>query len=144
MICQLNEEFLSPRCNLTMPVQPLPSQPRIIDLSVPLSDQSASEPFPASIRYVDHAEGASQMESLFGITAADLVYSQGGGWAIEEIQAKFLDCSSLALPTGAANELPELLTNLEDSGHPSRMADLLRGDSPEFSRVTGSTSGLAD
>ena len=53
------------------------------------------------------------------------------GVTIEEIQAKFLDCSSLALPTGAANELLKLLTNLEDSGHTSRMADLLRGDSPE-------------
>ncbi len=67
--------------------RPLSNSPRIIDLSVPLSHQSASEPFPASIRYIDHAEGANQMQSLFGVTAADLVFSEGGGWAVEEIQA---------------------------------------------------------
>jgi kynurenine formamidase len=72
---------------LSMAPSLLSKQPRIIDLSVPLSHQAPGEPFPASIRYVDHAEGAAEMQSLFGITAADLVYSQGGGWAIEEIQA---------------------------------------------------------
>ena len=70
-----------------MPDPPLPHRPRMIDLSVPLSHQSTSEPFPASIRYIDHAEGAAQMQSLFGITTDQLVFSAGGGWAIEEIQA---------------------------------------------------------
>ena len=41
--------------------------PRLIDLSVPLTHQATSEPFPASIRYVDHAEGAAQMQQLFGV-----------------------------------------------------------------------------
>ena len=77
----------------------LSRQPRIIDLSVPLSHQAPGEPFPASIRYVDHAEGAAQMQSLFGITAADLVYSQGGGWAIEEIQAITLSLIHISEPT---------------------------------------------
>ena len=61
--------------------------PRLIDLSVPLTHQATSEPFPASIRYVDHAEGAAQMQQLFGVDPEQLVYSDGGGWAIEEIQA---------------------------------------------------------
>jgi kynurenine formamidase len=61
--------------------------PQIIDLSVPLEDQAVSEPFPASIRYIDHAEGGRQMEALFGVRREDLVYSDGNGWAIEEISA---------------------------------------------------------
>ena len=61
---------------------------RIIDLSVPLSHQAASEPLPASIRYIDHAgEGLAQMRQFFGIRPEDLVYSHGQGWAIEEISA---------------------------------------------------------
>ncbi len=61
---------------------------RIIDLSVPLSHQAASEPLPASIRYIDHAgEGLAQMQQFFGIRPEDLVYSHGQGWAIEEISA---------------------------------------------------------
>ncbi|HVT29255.1 MAG TPA: cyclase family protein, partial [Lacipirellulaceae bacterium] len=61
---------------------------RIIDLSVALAHQAASEPLPASIRYIDHAgEGLQQMRHFFGVTPDDLVYSQGQGWAIEEIHA---------------------------------------------------------
>jgi kynurenine formamidase len=60
----------------------------IIDLSVPLADQAASEPMPAKIHYVEHAgEGLEQMQQFFGVTPDDLVYSDGQGWAIEEIQA---------------------------------------------------------
>ena len=60
----------------------------LIDLSVPLEHQSASEPIPGSIHYVKHDdEGLKQMQDFFGITPEDLVWSQGQGWAIEEIQA---------------------------------------------------------
>lgn len=61
---------------------------RIVDLSVPLEHLAASEPMPAKIRYVRHAEeGLAQMQQFFGVTPADLVYSNGEGWAVEEIQA---------------------------------------------------------
>ena len=61
---------------------------RIIDLSVPLEHESASEPLPARIRYIEHgAEGLAQMQQFFGVSRADLVYSGGLGWAIEEITA---------------------------------------------------------
>ncbi len=61
---------------------------RLIDLSVPLAHQAPSEPMPADIHYVTHdAEGRAQMERFFGVRPADLVYSEGQGWAIEEIRA---------------------------------------------------------
>jgi kynurenine formamidase len=61
---------------------------RIVDLSVPLEHMAPSEPLPAKIHYVRHAEeGLAQMQQFFGVTPADLVYSDGQGWAIEEIQA---------------------------------------------------------
>jgi kynurenine formamidase len=60
---------------------------RLIDLSVPLAHEAVSEPMPAQIRYVSHAEGRGQMQLFFGIKSEDLVYSEGLGWAVEEIQA---------------------------------------------------------
>lgn len=61
---------------------------RIVDLSVPLEDNAASEPLPARIHYVRHAEeGLAQMRQFFGVQTEDLVYSNGQGWAVEEIQA---------------------------------------------------------
>lgn len=61
---------------------------RIIDLSVPLAHQASSEPMPADIHYVTHeAEGREQMERLLGVRPEDLVYSNGLGWAIEEVRA---------------------------------------------------------
>lgn len=61
---------------------------QIIDLSVALEHQAASEPLPASIHYIDHAgEGLAQMRQFFGVRPEDLVYSQGQGWAVEEIRA---------------------------------------------------------
>lgn len=55
----------------------------LIDLSVPLEHQSASEPVPGSIHYVKHEdEGLKQMQNFFGITPEDLVWSQGQGLAI--------------------------------------------------------------
>jgi kynurenine formamidase len=63
-------------------------QLRLIDLSVPLEDASASEPLPGRIRYVTHeAEGLAQMRQLLGVRPEDLVLSGGLGWAVEEVQA---------------------------------------------------------
>jgi kynurenine formamidase len=61
---------------------------RIIDLSVPLEHQASSEPMPADIHYVTHeAEGRDQIQQFLGIRPEDLVYSDGLGWAVEEIRA---------------------------------------------------------
>src|SRR6478609_1604199 len=61
---------------------------RLIDLSVPLQHEAASEPMPAKIHYVTHgAEGLAQMQQFFGVRPEDLVWSGGKGWAIEEIHA---------------------------------------------------------
>ena len=59
----------------------------LIDISVPLSDNAISEPFPAKIEYLDHQYGGSQMQELFGVSRQDLAVSDGGGWAIEKIEA---------------------------------------------------------
>jgi kynurenine formamidase len=61
---------------------------RLIDLSVPLEHQATSEPLPAQIHYVRHdAEGLQQMQHLFGVQPADLAWSGGLGWAVEEVEA---------------------------------------------------------
>lgn len=61
---------------------------RLIDLSVPLEHQAASEPMPAQVRYARHdAEGLQQMRQLLGVRPEDLVWSKGLGWAVEEVQA---------------------------------------------------------
>jgi kynurenine formamidase len=61
---------------------------RLIDLSVPLQHEAASEPMPARIHYVRHdTEGLDQMRQFFGVKAEDLVWSGGLGWAVEEVRA---------------------------------------------------------
>ena len=61
---------------------------RLIDLSVPLEHQAASEPVPAQIRYARYdGEGLRQMQQYLGVRPEDLVYSGGLGWAVEEVQA---------------------------------------------------------
>jgi kynurenine formamidase len=61
---------------------------RLIDLSVPLENDAVSEPLPGQIRYLTHeAEGLEQMKRFFGIKPEELVYSEGLGWAVEEVQA---------------------------------------------------------
>jgi kynurenine formamidase len=61
---------------------------RIIDLSVPLEDAAAHEPLPARVAYVTHeGQGLQQMRQFFGVRPEDLVYSNGLGWAVEEVQA---------------------------------------------------------
>jgi kynurenine formamidase len=60
---------------------------RLIDLSVPLEDNAASEPMPAQIHYVRHdGEGLAQMQRYFGVRPEDLVWSGGRGWAVEEVR----------------------------------------------------------
>jgi kynurenine formamidase len=61
---------------------------RLLDLSVALEDSAVSEPMPARIRYVTHeGDGLAQMRQFFGVKPEDLVYSNGLGWAVEEVQA---------------------------------------------------------
>src|SRR5262245_47385442 len=61
---------------------------RLIDLSVPPKHDAVSEPLPAKVHFVRHdAEGLQQMQQFFGVKAADLVWSNGLGWAVEEVQA---------------------------------------------------------
>jgi kynurenine formamidase len=61
---------------------------RLIDLSVPLEDGAVSEPLPPKVRYLTHdKEGLAQMRQFFGVAPADLVWSGGLGWAVEEVQA---------------------------------------------------------
>lgn len=64
------------------------SQFQLIDLSVPLEHLAAHEPLPAEIEYIDHAgQGLAQMQQFFGVAPADLSYSGGLGWAVEQISA---------------------------------------------------------
>ena len=61
---------------------------RLIDLSVPLEHDAVSEPMRPSIRYCTHdGEGPRQIQHFLGVRPEDLVYSQGLGWAVEEVQA---------------------------------------------------------
>jgi kynurenine formamidase len=60
---------------------------RLIDLSVPLENDAVSEPAPPHIRYLAHEEGREQMQHVFGVRPQDLVYSDGRGWAVEEVRA---------------------------------------------------------
>ena len=61
---------------------------RMIDLSVPLAHNAVSEPIPAEIHYVRHDdEGLQQMRQFFGVKSEDLVWSDGKGWALEEVRA---------------------------------------------------------
>jgi kynurenine formamidase len=61
---------------------------RLIDLSVPLHSDAVSEPIPPHIQYARHdGEGLEQMRRFLGVKPEDLVYSDGLGWAVEEVRA---------------------------------------------------------
>jgi kynurenine formamidase len=56
---------------------------RLVDLSAPITQDSADTPEPlrTDIEFLDHAEGARQIEALVGVPASLL--RDGEGWAIE-------------------------------------------------------------
>ena len=60
---------------------------RLIDLSVALQNDAAGELIPPKIDYIGHEAGAQAMLQIFGCKREDLVYSQGKGWAVENIAA---------------------------------------------------------
>jgi kynurenine formamidase len=59
---------------------------RLIDLSVSLEHDAVGEMFKPNIEYVTHAEGGlTAMIQTFGATPEDFVYSNGQGWAVENL-----------------------------------------------------------
>ena len=61
-------------------------QLRLIDLSVSLEHEAAGEMMKPRIDYVTHSTGGLQsMIDVFEATAADFVYSNGHGWAVENL-----------------------------------------------------------
>jgi kynurenine formamidase len=58
---------------------------RLIDLSVAIEHDAAGEMSPTKVEYVEHEAGARGMMAAFGCRAEDLVYSQGQGWAVENL-----------------------------------------------------------
>ena len=61
-------------------------QLRLIDLSVSLEHDAAGEMFMPRIEYVTHAIGGLKgMMDTFGAKPEDLVYSNGHGWAVENL-----------------------------------------------------------
>jgi len=59
---------------------------RLIDLSVPIEDNSPSELSRPRIKYVSHEQGAKDMQSIFGANPSEYP-SKGEGWAAEEVTA---------------------------------------------------------
>lgn len=63
-------------------------QLRLIDLSVALEHGAPGEMMKPEIEYVTHDLGGLQgMMSIFGAQPEDFVYSQGRGWAVENVTA---------------------------------------------------------
>lgn len=60
---------------------------RLIDLSVALEHEAAGELTPPKIEYLDHQEGGQGAAAIFGCRPEDLVYSDGGAWAVENLTA---------------------------------------------------------
>lgn len=61
---------------------------RLLDLSVPVKNGAAYEPLPPRVTYQAHdGEGLAMMEHAFGIRRQDLVWSDGLGWATDEVHA---------------------------------------------------------
>ena len=59
---------------------------RLIDLSVAIEDSAPGEMTKPKIEYVTHAAGGlKNMMDIFGAKPEDLVYSQGHGWAVENL-----------------------------------------------------------
>jgi len=60
---------------------------RLIDLSVAIEHNAPGELTPPKIQYLDHAAGGQTIANLFGCRPEDLVYSNGAGWAVENLIA---------------------------------------------------------
>jgi hypothetical protein len=61
-------------------------QLRLIDLSVSIEHDAAGEMFKPRIEYVTHAAGGLKgMMDTFGAKPEDFVYSNGHGWAVENL-----------------------------------------------------------
>ncbi len=60
---------------------------RLLDLSVAIEHQAAGEITPPSIEYITHAASARTVAQAFGCKPEDLVYSNGEGWAVENLIA---------------------------------------------------------
>ncbi len=60
---------------------------KIYDLSHLIMDGDPADPegFRPKVVYKTHQEGAMDMKKFFGVNLNDLVYSEGLGWAIEEL-----------------------------------------------------------
>jgi kynurenine formamidase len=89
---------------------------RIIDLSVPLQIDIASDPpgHEPKLTYIDHHQSASQVCSYFpGLTPADL--PDGEGWAIERID--------LSTHNGTHLDAPYHFASTMDSGKPALRID---------------------
>jgi kynurenine formamidase len=89
---------------------------RIIDLSVPLQSDIASDPpgHEPKLTYIDHHQSASQVCSLFpGLTPADL--PDGEGWAIERID--------LSTHNGTHLDAPYHVASTMDGGRPALRID---------------------
>jgi kynurenine formamidase len=60
---------------------------RLLDLSVALENDAAGEMTPPKIDYITHAASAQTVAQAFGCRPEDLVYSNGQGWAVENVIA---------------------------------------------------------
>ncbi|MBZ5607975.1 MAG: cyclase family protein [Acidobacteriia bacterium] len=60
---------------------------RLLDLSVALEHDAPGEMTPPKIEYLTHAESARTVAQAFGCRPDDLLYSNGQGWAVENLTA---------------------------------------------------------
>ncbi len=58
---------------------------RLLDLSVAIEHEAPGELTPPQIEYIDHRQGGETMRSIFQCDAADLPFSDGAGWAVEQL-----------------------------------------------------------
>jgi kynurenine formamidase len=59
---------------------------RLIDLSIPIEENSLSELSPPRIKHFSHEQGAEHMQYIFGVNSSEFP-SKGTGWASEEVTA---------------------------------------------------------
>ena len=61
---------------------------RMIDLSVAIEHEAPGELETPRVEYITHqGAGLETMRRVFGCEASDLVYSNGQGWAVENLTA---------------------------------------------------------